>query len=75
VHQILCFIDEDGFVPVDEKNLLYVAATRAKKALLMSRTLVNVLKKAGVDTVCLSVSVYLSICGCLGTIPSSGSTA
>jgi F-box protein 18 (helicase) len=39
--------DEDGFVPVDEKNLLYVAATRAKKALLMSRTLVNVLKKAG----------------------------
>ena len=37
-----------GNLPEDEYNLLYVAATRAKKRLRMSRTLFNILKRAGV---------------------------
>ncbi|XP_065830335.1 F-box DNA helicase 1-like isoform X1 [Oscarella lobularis] len=36
-----------GNLPEDEYNLLYVAATRAKKRLRMSRTLFNILKRAG----------------------------
>ena len=36
-------------VALDECNLLYVAITRAKKRLLMSPTLVTILKRAGYD--------------------------
>lgn len=39
-----------GPVPIsaDEFNLLYVAVTRAKRSLLMTPTLVNLMKRAGV---------------------------
>lgn len=39
-----------GPVPIsaDEFNLLYVAVTRAKRCLLMTPTLVNLMKRAGV---------------------------
>lgn len=44
------FLFLSGPVPIsaDEFNLLYVAVTRAKRSLLMTPTLVNLMKRAGV---------------------------
>lgn len=40
-----------GMYPEDEWNLLYVAVTRAKKYLLMSKSLENLLALAGVSEI------------------------
>ncbi|ESO99456.1 hypothetical protein LOTGIDRAFT_113635 [Lottia gigantea] len=42
-----------GPVPHDESNLLYVAVTRAKNALLMSPDILKILKESGVSKTCL----------------------
>uniref|UniRef100_K1R3P2 F-box only protein 18 n=1 Tax=Magallana gigas TaxID=29159 RepID=K1R3P2_MAGGI len=53
IHKILARTVKDlntaGPVPIsaDEFNLLYVAVTRAKRSLLMTPTLVNLMKRAG----------------------------
>lgn len=46
----LCFWFSPGpvLISADEFNLLYVAVTRAKRSLLMTPTLVNLMKRAGV---------------------------
>ena len=42
-----------GSLPDDEANLLYVAASRAKERLMLTPTLLNLLRNAGVRTLVL----------------------
>ena len=49
-----------AYLPPDERNLLYVAATRAKRQLIITPTLLHVLHRAGVNiTCCCSLAILL----------------
>ena len=51
-------------LPPDERNLLYVAATRAKRQLIITPTLLHVLHRAGVNiTCCCSITILLQVGG------------
>jgi len=51
-------------LPPDERNLLYVAATRAKRQLIITPTLLDVLHRAGVNiNCCCSIAILLQVRG------------
>ena len=51
--------------PDDERNLLYVAASRAKSQLILSPMCIAILKKSGVSEPLLFSFLFMCVCVCV----------